>query len=356
MPSLGIAYSGMMHRCAAEKIESGESELLPQRRYAIVGFNALSLCEKKIFDYLRREASVDFSGTTTATISTIRRKRPERSSAKISNYFHRAHRLRAAPTISSNRKTINCISAPSSVMQCKYVHGFLEEIRERSGRPADRETAIILADENLLRPLLHSLPESIERINITMGYPLRGEVAYSLIERLIELQNRRKTRNGSTVFYHSDVCGLLSHPLVAEQDTETCAELSKTIKQSQSIYVSAKRLADTPLLEKIFAPCEGWQALSAYLTEIITCVARHTPPSEDRHARTVRLEILGLIAENIARTDNSIAACGIEISEKTYSSLLRRMLQNITVPFEGMPLEGLQIMGFWRHAHWISRT
>lgn len=346
LAELGIAYSGMMHRCAAEKIESGESELLPQRRYAIVGFNALSLCEKKIFDYLRREASVDFFWDYDSYYLDDTAQEAGTFIRENLKLFPPSAPLAGGTDNFLKPKTINCISAPSSVMQCKYVHGFLEEIRERSGRPADRETAIILADENLLRPLLHSLPESIERINITMGHPLRGEVAYSLIERLIELQNRRKTRNGSTVFYHSDVCGLLSHPLVAEQNTETCAELSKTIKQSQSIYVSAKRLAETPLLEKIFTPCEGWQALSAYLTEIITCVARHTPPSEDRHARTVRLEILGLIAENIARTDNSIAACGIEISEKTYSSLLRRMLQNITVPFEGMPLEGLQIMGF----------
>ena len=342
----GIAYSGMMYRCAAEKIVSGEEVALPQRKYAIIGFNALSVCEKKIFDFLRRSASVDFFWDYDDYYL-------DNTAQEAGTFIRENIKLfppAAVPDGGTDNflkpKVINCISAPSSVMQCKYVHGFLEEIRSQSGKTPDRETAIILTDENLLRPLLYSLPESIEQINITMGYPLRGEVAYSLLERLIELQNRRKTRGGSTVFYHSDVCGLLAHPLVAEQDRLASSELLKKIKQSQSIYVSDKRLAVTPMLEKIFSPHEGWQELSAYLTDIIKYVAQHTPPSEDKHARTARLEILGLIAENIAKTDNSIAACGIEISTKTYASLLRRMLQNITVPFEGMPLEGLQIMGF----------
>ncbi len=342
----GMAYTGMMYRQAAERIASSSEELLPPRHYAVIGFNALSLCERRIFEYLTRTAQVDFFWDCDDYYLNDEAQEAGTFVRENIRLFPQSMPLSGGTDNFRKPKTINCVSAPSEVMQCKYVHDFLEEIRTGGNRTPDSETAIILTDENLLRPLLYSLPESIERINITMGYPLRGEAAYSLLERLIELQNRKKVRGGSTVFYHSDVCGLLSHPLIAEQTGSAAHELSKNIKQSQSIYISAKRLGTTPLLEKIFTPRQGWQALSAYLTEIIADIARGTPLSDDTHARTVRLEILGLIAESIAKTDNSIAACGIEISEKTYASLLRRMLQNITIPFEGMPLEGLQIMGF----------
>ena len=36
-----------------------------------------------------------------------------------------------------------------------------------------RSPAIVLADENMLMPVLHSLPETHEEFNITMGYPVQ---------------------------------------------------------------------------------------------------------------------------------------------------------------------------------------
>ena len=78
----------------------------------------------------------------------------------------------------------------------------------------DKQTAIVLTDESLLTPLLHSLPQELSKnVNITMGYPLRQTTAYSFLERVIELQrNMRCNSEGEITFYHIDVMGLLSHP------------------------------------------------------------------------------------------------------------------------------------------------
>ena len=76
-------------------------------------------------------------------------------------------------------------------MQCKYVHEFLSGLIERGIRPG-KQTAIVLTDESLLLPVLYSIPEQIEQVNVTMGYPLRQTMAYSFVERLVELQSRRK--------------------------------------------------------------------------------------------------------------------------------------------------------------------
>ena len=51
-------------------------------------------------------------------------------------------------------------------------------------------TAIVLADENLLMPVLTSLPENIGDINITMGYPLKHSLVYTLMKHLMELAEK----------------------------------------------------------------------------------------------------------------------------------------------------------------------
>jgi RecB family exonuclease len=58
-----------------------------------------------------------------------------------------------------------------------------------------------------------------------------------------------------------------------------------------------------------------------------------------------RTEFFAMIVEHIRRLANSLEGCGVELSTKTCAALLRRSLQSVKVPFEGEPLEGVQVMG-----------
>jgi hypothetical protein len=87
----------------------------------------------------------------------------------------------------------------------------------------------VLTDENLLLPLLYALPPEIGKVNVTMGYPLRASLAYTFVERLVELQAHRRTKGAGCTFYHADAVGILAHPYVADSDarepcrTRSCA-------------------------------------------------------------------------------------------------------------------------------------
>jgi RecB family exonuclease len=191
---------------------------------------------------------------------------------------------------------------------------------------------VVLCDESLLEPLLWSMPPEVEGINVTMGYPLRLHPSYTFTERLIELQSRR--RGGS--FYHSDVEGLLHHPYLTTED-------APAPPRPEFVYIGGARLRTSPLTERIFTPAgEGWGALSEWLTEVLSEVARQ-PRAEEGKPR--HGGFFALIVEHIRRLSNSLEGCDVEISTKTYASLLRRSLQGVTVPFEGEPLEGVQVMG-----------
>ena len=174
----GLAYEGMVHRIAAERIAADDlpDEFpAPESRYVIVGFNALSACEKRLFTWLRNSGRAEFWW--------------DYDDYYVGNVDHEAglflrSNIREYPAPRDTgphgrfvqAKEVSVVSAPSDSLQCKYVHTFLEGLLRRGLKP-DKETAIVLTDESLLLPVLYSIPDEIGAVNVTMGYPLRQTTA-----------------------------------------------------------------------------------------------------------------------------------------------------------------------------------
>jgi hypothetical protein len=88
-------------------------------------------------------------------------------------------------------------------------------------------SAIALADEALLMPTLNALPEDIEKVNISMGYPLKETKVYGLTCLLLELhKNKRTGKNDS--FYHIDVLNILNNGIVQSIRSVKCGDYSKS--------------------------------------------------------------------------------------------------------------------------------
>ncbi|MFQ8827676.1 MAG: PD-(D/E)XK nuclease family protein [Alistipes sp.] len=298
----GLAYEGMIHREAAERL-SGEEAVEwsddPQARYVVAGFNALSECEKRLFRRMHGSGRVEFYW--------------DYDDYYVGNPDYEAglflrENIRNFPSPSDERlscdrfrrpKRIEIVSAPSDSMQCKYVHEFLSGLIERGIRPG-KQTAIVLTDESLLLPVLYSIPEQVEQVNVTMGYPLRQTMAYSFVERLVELQSRRKPgRDGEPMYYHSDVTGLLLHPYVRACDP-AAAGLAAEILRRQSIYVRRSTLAPGSVIDPLFAPAGSWQELSAYVRDSLSLVILHAASADDVRQRR---EFFSVIVDRICRLE-----------------------------------------------------
>jgi hypothetical protein len=232
------------------------------------------------------------------------------------------------------------VAAPSDALQTKYVTDFLNNLIREDKTPG-QETAIVLTDENLLSPLLYSIPEAVEKINITMGFPLRQSTAYTLLERLIELQRHTTRRGDRTLFYHSDVTGLLGQPHLRRAAGEAAEAHARAIVAERQIYVPAERFADDPWLAAVFTPVSGWEALCDYLTGLLSRLGNEA--TDDPQEMTPAF--FALIIDRIYQLQNTLRECALEITDRVLLSLLRKMLQPVRVPYEGEPLEGVQIMG-----------
>ena len=338
LSELGIAYGGMVQRAAADRLRSGEFAFATPRRFVVAGFNALSECEKELFRFLSSAAETDFYWD----YDSYYKDDPEQEAGM----FVRENVVRFPPRAElshdgmSRPKELTSVAAVSNAVQCKYVATILRGLA--AGGRLGKETAVVLTDENLLLPLLCAMPPEVGPVNVTMGYPLRASLAYTFVERLVELQARRRTKGADCTFYHADVTGLLAHPYVAGCDAELTRRLQEEIMRERRISVEASWLGRNDLLRLVFSPAAGWRALSAWLSEVVAAVVRIPCPDDDARRRT---EFLAVIAGEIARLGNSLDECGIEPAPEVYASLLRRHLQTLRIPYEGEPLEGVQVMG-----------
>lgn len=351
LSSLGIAYNGMVQRAAADRIRGGGFVFPEPRRYVVAGFNALSECEKRLFGFLATAAETDFYWD----YDSYYKDDPEQEAGMFvrSNVAQFPPRTELRHDNMQGEKQVVSVAAVSNAVQCKYAAAILAGLARRrreedpgiaaGARPAlGKETAVVLTDENLLLPLLYALPADIGRVNVTMGFPLRQSLAYTFVERLVELQNHRRCKGDGCTFYHADVAGILAHPYVAECDAALTRTMHEEIVRDRRISVDAAWLGRNELLKRIFTPAATWRELSDYMLDVVAAVARQ--PYEGDDARQ-RVEFLAVIAEQVTKLRNSLDECDIDLTAEVYTSLLRRHLQTLRIPFEGEPLEGIQIMG-----------
>ena len=334
---LGFAYTGMIYRTAVERIKSNEEINIPKRRYVIAGFNALSESEKRLFDYLSNskhgaEFYWDYDNYYT----------DNRSHEAGTFMRDNLKQFPAAEPISSDNftkieKDIKSVACVSNVVQCKYAAQLLSELDPKK---LDKRTAIVLTDENMLIPMLHSLPESVDKVNITMGYPLKITLAHSLVERLMELQAHSRLRDEMAVFYHVDVLGILSHPYIVDSVGKRAEELYANIVSERLTSIEENLFAEDEILSIIFRKHNDWLSLAKYLLEVLGLVVSKLSELDKMHA-----EYINIAYDEISKTMLSIQQCNKEIKGDIFVSLIRRHLQTVTIPYEGEPLEGIQIMG-----------
>ena len=136
--------------------------------------------------------------------------------------------------------------------------------------------------------------------------------------------------------------GILAHPYIADCDARETRAMQDEIVRERRISIDARWLGRNELLKLVFSPAAEWRELSDWLLRVTAAVARM--PYEGDDARQ-RVEFLAVIAEELTKLRNSLDECDIELTPEVYASLLRRHLQTLRIPYEGEPLEGVQIMG-----------
>lgn len=344
----GYGYEGMLYRAVAEAIRKGESDpgsSLGYKRVIFVGLNVPNECEKVLLSELQKRDKADFYWDYFGEILTDKSNKSSLFMGENIQNFPSRYQLTKSSLVNEREKKIEVISVPSAVGQSRTVSRILESLEADKTISNDSfNTAIVLPDERLLQPVLNSIPEFIDKINVTMGYPLSYSAINSVMNRVASLQMRAKiTSSGESLFYHNDVISILDHPELRPLFGREGEALKEQIVNENMIYISGNRIksyenrlfsvifikiksSDTPSVEQI-------GLIADYQTEIIEVLQS----SFDNLNREFAYHYLTLI--------NKIRGLKIPMLVKTYFRLLRSAISSTLLPFEGEPLAGLQIMG-----------
>jgi len=346
LSSKGMAYEGMVYRSLAERLKNtGVEEVFKgvfpdNMSFVFVALNALNECEKtllrKLRDCSRAEFCWDYSGDLIGDPQN-------RSSLFMSDNVIEFPQAASWDAEGLALPQVNVVSVPSSVGQAKRRPDILNSIEGEDFS----ETAVILPDENLLIPVLNSIPEKITDINVTMGLPMNGSLIFSLMNDVASIQLHCINRKGETLFYHKQVRDLFSNELFKGALDEESAKMVSAVRSAAKYYIPQKELSGTPLLDTIFRPLgldpkatskQQVESLADYQKKVISAIA-----SRLVHDSALALELE--YAREYYRCVNLLQSYGLEVLPVTYIRLLSQLLSGVSVPFRGEPLKGLQIMG-----------
>lgn len=352
----GCGYDGMIFREVVEQLEKEPMSDFPFDQVVFVGLNALSVSEERLLLALQKKGVADFYWDYVGPWVTD----PDN---KASFFLGRNLRLFPSrmqlPATEPVQAEIRVMGVPSAIGQAKQVYPILQALADEQQLTDESalRTAIVLPDEHLLVPVLNAIPEAIQHINVTMGYPLAGTPVAALMEYILTLQKNIRYIDRVPVFYFRDVLPILNHQYVMAAAPEEVSQLVKDMTAGNRIYVHVADLNRHELLSILFTPVQNTEELSDYLIHVLealnACLRNNRPNPDDEEmisnstqtTADIEQEFIFHYFATVNRMKEVMREAKIEMRLDTYFRLLKRMTDLITIPFEGEPLSGLQVMG-----------
>lgn len=332
----GLAYSGKLYRKVAESLDRLPA---PEKQVIFIGFNAFTLTEEKLIkhfitahraeiywdldayylDNLQQEAGLFFREYRKDKVFGL--TFPE----EIPNH------------ILSKKAKIHTYATPLKTNQANLVGAILEKAGQTENW---EETVVILPDEQMLFPILHSLPEQIQKVNVTMGYPVKNAPVYAFLESVLEMQRFIKVEEGKVLFYHQAVKNLLSSIYLKSSNPGFCTALLAEIQEKNQIHIPEETLKKGGrLFDLIFQKLESEQ-LFGYLSRLMEELAERLKDEPLQRSYLYQcFKQLTRLREVFGKQDD------LSVNREFFIRLFRQVFREVKLPFEGEPLEGLQVMG-----------
>ncbi len=355
-----ITYEGYVYKTILKKINQKEPFDIPYPKIIFVAFNALNKSEEKLFHHLRLTGKAEFIWDTPLWLHPDKtQKSTPFNTPKMSEAIRfMEDNINNFPSpddwklpVNDNLPDIEITSTASDTAQTQVMNELLQEKTFSLVNKAQKETdsplknAVILTDETMLLPVLHAIPKNHDKINITMGYPLKNTPVYGLLELLFELQkNCRMTKQGKTWLYFRNVIPILSHQYIEPIDSVLHKQIIQNITKYNKTYIEAKELNQSKLLGNIFRYIDNNREFSNYLTDLLHIIYNELDNNEEQ-SMVIEKEFIYQLYLTIKQLSDLLNKLNIEIEKETWIRLFKRTAELKSIPFNGEPLIGLQLMG-----------
>lgn len=367
----GFTTEGGAYREAAERMENG-FEPFPGEKLVFVGFNALAESERRIFQCLK-DMEVEIDGRIEQKADFVwdlissRIVDDHDPAVRFVRFNSRSDNFPSpdwlVPSLNLNMAhhspKIEVVAVPSGMMQVKVVSEILDQWKksererpssESEDKIVDSNIAVVLPDERLLLPLLHSLPEEYSEPNLTMGFPLKHTPVISFASLLRKMHAHGRHSGNEDYFLLEDVRDLLSHPY--SHVLFRSGEISNVVKDAENhklVVVSSSFLDElgknSKLVFRHFGETAGSGEVLEYLKAVFSEVKDNLYESGSYLNSNLEKVYLSTYCDALQRLANCLKENRLPLNPQTIFTLADRLMAGETVSFQGHPVKGLQVMG-----------
>ncbi len=359
-------YRGMAYRQLAENLDELLLTDFQNQKIYFAGFNAFTKSEKRIVTALIKAGKAEtiwdadrYYMEANTGVEAGRSLREYQKDKRFGNEWNQT-----TDHLLSSSKNITLYGVPNATLQTKVAGALYKAMRANDDPENPVLTAIVLADENLLMPMLYSLDESVTDLNITMGLSLRSSLLYTLIDSVFELQQnvvefRNKSGNLVRVpkFGHKSISKVLNHPFIRhyeyvmlkpESDGQTIIQKTlNEITQENRVFLSAHEMQELgneqPLFRILFNhwPKNNPSKVLASFYELIDLLREVYKD----YKNALETEYLYLFYTLLKQFEQTLEERGELITLKTLKSFMFELIRQTRIPFSGEPISDLQILG-----------
>ncbi len=332
-------YQGLIYRKATENIQHYISE--NDQKHVFIGFNALNAAEQKIIQELlekqRAEVFWDmdkifYEDTSHAASIFIRDYLKNWDFYKGNTYEHFTENY-------SQEKNIELIGVPKNIGQAKYIGEILTELDSNQLE----NTAIVLGEEELLLPVLNSMPAEINELNITMGFPIKNAPINSLFESLFQIHI-----NSNSEYYYKEIISVINHPSLNPLLGPDAEKLVSRINSENLVYLKYEKIesAFPENLKEIIKACfepkkDSVSKLIEAFHSLIQILKNHLKQGEDK----IPLEFLYHFHVLFNKLESLNGKYPHLKTVRSLYNFYKELLGTETLDFQGKPFKGLQLMG-----------
>ena len=337
----GIGYEGAIYR----KVASEETLHLKYDKYLFVGFNLIQKVERVLFSRLMKEGKAKFYWDFDEYYMPT--ARAQQSASVPNNTASFAAYLTDFPNELDNTdrdiyanmrrpKRIRFISSPTENAQARFASNWLlENDRYKAGR----KTAVVMCDESILLPIMHSLPPEADKVNITSGFPLAMTPVASLVMLLFDLYTLGLRRKG-TAFNPHYLKKLMAHPYARHlQEVHLKGVHLSQVHQKEEQQTIGDNSGCMGMAGMPYPPTSA--ALLQHIASLVKQVGIATKQEGDALTQESVFRMFTILNRLAALADSG----DLLVDNTTLRRLVSQLVGAASIPFHGEPVVGVQIMG-----------
>ena len=350
----GIGYEGAIYR----KVASEETLHLKYDKYLFVGFNLIQKVERVLFSRLMKEGKAKFYWDFDEYYMPT--ARAQQSASVPNNTASFAAYLTDFPNELDNTdrdiyanmrrpKRIRFISSPTENAQARFASNWLlENDRYKAGR----KTAVVMCDESILLPIMHSLPPEADKVNITSGFPLAMTPVASLVMLLFDLYTLGLRKKGTTFNPHY-LKKLMAHPYARHLQEVHLKEMNEV--HLKGVHLKGVHLSQVHQKEEQQtigdnSGCMGMAGMpypptSAALLQHIATLVKQVGIATKQEGDALTQESVFRMFTILNRLAALADSGDLVVDNTTLRRLVSQLVGAASIPFHGEPVVGVQIMG-----------